>query len=136
MLKKTDTIEDLADALGFEGAAKEAFLAEVERYNGFYDAQDDEDFGKEVYRLSAVREAPFYGAWFGGSLLTTCDGLRINEDCQVLDCDAQPIEGLYAVGDCSGSFFGGNYPKYLIGVACGRTLTEGRHVIRKIAGDL
>lgn len=136
LVKRADTIEELADALGFEGAAKEAFLAEVERYNGFYDAQDDEDFGKEAYRLSAVREAPFYGAWFGGSLLTTCDGLRIDEECRVLDRDAQPIEGLYAVGDCSGSFFSGNYPEYLIGVACGRTLTEGRHVIRKIAGDL
>ena len=43
-----DTLDELADKLGFEGDAKDTFLAEVERYNGFYDAQDDEDFGKET----------------------------------------------------------------------------------------
>ena len=136
LLFQADTIEELAEKLGFEGDAKDAFLAEVERYNGFYDAQDDEDFGKEEYRLSEIRTAPFYGGWFGGSLLTTCDGITINEECQALDADRNVVEGLYAIGDCSGSFFANNYPEYLIGVACGRTLTEGRHVVRKLAGDL
>ena len=136
LLFKCDTVEELADKLGFEGEAKENFLAEVERYNSFYDAQDDEDFGKEAYRLSEIRTAPFYGGWLGGSLLTTCDGLSIDEECRVLGQDCEPIEGLYAIGDCSGSFFANNYPEYLIGVACGRTLTEGRHVVRKLAGDL
>ena len=136
LLFKCDTVEELADKLGFEGEAKENFLAEVERYNSFYDAQDDEDFGKEAYRLSEIRTAPFYGGWLGGSLLTTCDGLSIDEECRVLGQDCKPIEGLYAIGDCSGSFFANNYPEYLIGVACGRTLTEGRHVVRKLAGDL
>ena len=136
LIFRCDTVEELADALGFEGDTKDNFLAEVERYNGFYDNQKDEDFGKEAYRLSEIRTAPFYGGWLGGSLLTTCDGLCINEEMQVLDKDCQPIEGFYAIGDCSGSFFANNYPEYLIGVACGRTLTEGRHVIRRIAGDL
>ncbi len=136
LLFQADTIEELAEKLGFEGDAKDAFLAEVERYNGFYDAQDDEDFGKEAYRLSQIRTAPFFGGWFGGSLLTTCDGITINEECQALDADRKVVEGLYAIGDCSGSFFANNYPEYLIGVACGRTLTEGRHVVRKLAGDL
>lgn len=36
---KADTIDELADKLGFTGEAKEAFLAEVDTYNGFYDAQ-------------------------------------------------------------------------------------------------
>ena len=136
LLFQADTIEELAEKLGFEGDAKDAFLAEVERYNGFYDAQDDEDFGKEAYRLSQIRTAPFYGGWFGGSLLTTCDGITINEECQALDADRNVVEGLYAIGDCSGRFFANNYPEYLIGVACGRTVTEGRHVVRTLAGDL
>ena len=131
-----DTIEELADKLGFEGEAKETFLAEVDRYNTLYDNQLDEDFGKEAYRLSALRTAPFYGGWFGGSLLTTCDGLRINSEMQVLTPAAEPIEGLYAIGDCSGSYFANNYPEYLIGAALGRTLTQGRHVVRRIAGDI
>ena len=55
---KADTIEELADMLGFTGQDKDNFLAEVERYNGFYDNQVDEDFGKEAYRLSAIRQPP------------------------------------------------------------------------------
>ena len=136
ILKTADTIDELADELGFEGDAKEAFLAQVERYNEQYDAQEDDDYGKEAYRLSAIRTAPFYGLWFGGTLLTTIDGLRINGDCQVLDADGVPIEGFYAAGDVSGSFFSGNYPEYIVGVASGRSSTQGRHVARLLAGDL
>ena len=136
ILKVADTIEGLADQLGFEGSAKEAFLAQVERYNQQFDAQVDDDYGKEAYRLSAIREAPFYGLWFGGSLLTTCDGLRINGDCQVLGADGAPIPGFYAAGDVSGSFFSGNYPEYIVGVASGRSSTQGRHVARLLGGDL
>lgn len=133
---KADTIEELADAMGFTGADKDAFLAQVERYNAQFDAQMDDDFGKEAYRLSAIRQAPFYGCWFGGSLLTTIDGLRINKHCQVLGEDDEPIAGLYAAGDASGSFFSGNYPEYIVGVACGRSTTQGRHVARYLAGEI
>ena len=134
ILMKADTLEELADMLGFANQDKENFLAEVERYNGFFDKQVDEDFGKEAYRLSAIRQAPFYGCWFGGSLLTTIDGLRINENCQVLDPELNVIEGLYAAGDVSGSFFSGNYPEYIVGVASGRSSVEGRHVAKLLGG--
>ncbi len=128
-----DTIDELADKLGFEGEAKETFLAEVDRYNGFYDNQVDEDFGKEAYRLSELRNPPFFGGWYGASFLTTIDGLRINENMQVLDTDDQVIEGLYAAGDCSGSLFANNYPELVVACACGRTVTFGRHAVRYIA---
>ena len=136
IMQKAETLEELADKLGFEGEAKRAFLDQVERYNAQFDAQKDDDFGKEAYRLSALRTPPFYGCWFGGSMLTTLDGLRINKDCQVLDADDQVIDGLYAAGDVSGSFFSGNYPEYIVGCASGRTSTQGRHVARFLAGDL
>lgn len=136
VMKKANTIEELADMLGFEGESKQAFLAQVDRYNELYDAQQDEDFGKEAYRLSAIRKAPFYGCWYGGSLLTTIDGLTINEEMQVLDSEGNVIEGLYAAGDCSGSLFAGTYPEYVVGLACGRSSTQGRHIARRIAGDL
>lgn len=131
-----DTLDELADKLGFAGEAKEAFLAEIDKYNGFYDAQKDEDFGKEAYRLSEIRTAPFFGTWFGGSILTTVDGLRINPDMQVLDTEGHVIEGLYTAGDCSGSVFANNYPEYIVGCACGRTITFSRHAVRHMAGDL
>lgn len=135
VMQKADTLDELADKLGFEGEAKEAFLATCEHYNDLYDAQEDSDYGKEAYRLSELRTAPFYGCWFGASLLTTLDGLEINSRMQVLDEGFQPIPGLYAAGDCSGSFFATNYPEYIPGLAAGRSVTEGRQCVLGIAAD-
>ena len=132
-LQKADTLEELADKLGFDAEAKETFLATCERYNELYDMQQDVDFGKEAYRLSELRTPPFFGATLGGTLLTTIDGVRINADCQALGTDFEPIEGLYCIGDCSGSLFSGNYPDQMHGVACGRTMTEALHVVKLLA---
>lgn len=134
LVKVADTIEDLADQLGFEGEDKERFLKTVERYNELYDKQDDEDFGKMQQRLSAIRKAPFYGCWLGASLLTTEQGIAINEKTQALDADRNPIEGLYVTGDMSGSFFANNYPCLMPGVACGRTLTFAIKAVKQMAG--
>ena len=129
-----DTIEELADKLGFTGEAKDTFLATVDRYNELYDKQEDEDFGKPAYRLSAIRTAPFYGCWLGASLLTTEQGIAINEKGQALDTNNQPMEGLYITGDMSGSFFANNYPCLMAGVAMGRTLTYAMKAVKQMAG--
>ena len=131
---KADTIEELADKLGFTGEAKNTFLATVDRYNELYDQQNDEDFGKPAYRLSAIRKAPFYGCWLGASLLCTEQGIAINEKGQALDNDNKPMPGLYVTGDMSGSFFANNYPCLMAGVAMGRTLTFAMKAIKQMAG--
>ena len=133
-LFKCDTLDELADKMGFTGAAKDTFLATVERYNELYDKQNDEDFGKPAYRLSAIRTAPFYGCWLGASLLTTEQGIAINEKGQALDNNNQPMEGLYITGDMSGSFFANNYPCLMAGVAMGRTLTFAMKAVKQMAG--
>ena len=133
-LFKCDTLDELADKMGFTGAAKDTFLATVERYNELYDKQNDEDFGKPAYRLSAIRTAPFYGCWLGASLLTTEQGIAINEKGQALDTNNQPMAGLYITGDMSGSFFANNYPCLMAGVAMGRTLTFAMKAIKQMAG--
>ena len=129
-----DTIEELADKLGFTGEAKDTFLATVERYNELYDKQNDEDFGKPAYRLSAIRTAPFYGCWLGASLLCSMQGISITENCQAKDSNNEPIPGLYITGDMSGSFFQNNYPCVMGGTACGRTLTFAIKSIKQMAG--
>ena len=131
---KADTIEELADKLGFTGEAKDTFLATVDRYNELYDKQNDEDFGKPAYRLSAIRTAPFYGCWLGASLLTTEQGIAINDKGQALDNDNKPMPGLYVTGDMSGSFFANNYPCLMAGVAMGRTLTYAIKAIKQMGG--
>ena len=133
-LFKCDTLDELADKMGFTGAAKDTFLATVERYNELYDKQNDEDFGKPAYRLSAIRTAPFYGCWLGASLLCSMQGISITENCQAKDSNNEPIPGLYITGDMSGSFFQNNYPCVMGGTACGRTLTFAIKSIKQMAG--
>ena len=127
---KADTLDELAAGLGIPA---DAFKATVERYNELFAKGVDEDFGKEAYRLSSLDTPPYYGFTMSGAMLTTIDGLRIDHECRVLDTAGAPIDGLYAAGDCSGSFFADNYPEYVVGVACGRTLTFARHVAKALA---
>lgn len=134
IIMRVDTLEELAEKLGFEGADAQTFLATVDRYNGLCDAGADADFGKPAYRLSEIREAPFYGVWLGCTLLTTCDGVKIDKDCRVLTPARTPIGGLYAAGDVAGSFFVNNYPHLFPGCACGHGMWEGWNAVNVIAG--
>ena len=134
LIMKADTIEELADKMGFTGADKDNFVATVARYNELYDKQNDEDFGKPASRLSAIRTAPFYGCWLGASLLCSMQGISITENCQAKDSNNEPIPGLYVTGDMSGSFFQNNYPCVMGGTACGRTLTFAIKSIKQMAG--
>lgn len=129
LIQKADTLDELADKLGYTGKAKENFLATCERYNELYDMQEDVDFGKPAYRLSELRNPPFYGLWLGGSLLCTMDSLWINEDMQVLTPEREVIEGLYATGNCAGTTFVDNYPELMPGFCLGRNLTFAKHIV-------
>ena len=121
---KADTIEELAEKLGLP---VEQFKATVDRYNELFDQQKDEDFGKEAYRLSQLRKAPFEGIRLsGGYLINTMDGIKIDENMNAVDTEGKPIEGLYVAGDCSGGYFATSYPNLLAGCAAGRSVTFGR----------
>ena len=97
---KADTLDALADALGFTGEDKENFLATCERQNENFDAQSDPDFGKEPFRLSELRTPPFYASVKScGFTLCTTDGVVVNDDLQPLTEDGAVIEGVYAVGN-------------------------------------
>jgi len=119
-----DTIEELADKLGFVGEAKDTFLATVAKYNEMYDAGEDTEFGKPFYRMSSLRTAPFYGFWMGACLLTTEQGILCNDKAQVKTEDKTGIiENLYVCGDNAGGFFVNNYPCVIPGIAMGRNMT-------------
>ena len=132
---KADTIEELADKMGFKGQAKENFLATVARYNELYDNQQDVDFGKQAYRLSEIRKPPFYGFWMGACILTTLQGILVNEKAQALNEAGQPINGLFVCGDCSGGFFVNNYPCLMPGIAMGRTMTFAIKAVKVAMGE-
>ena len=121
-LVQADTIEELAQKMGMDPAV---LGATVERYNELCEKGDDEDFGKEAWRMRPVAEPPFYAVTVGGQLLCTMDGMWIDTDLRVLDAEGEPVPGLYAVGNDSGRFFADCYPELVVGVAAGRSLTFG-----------
>lgn len=133
IVQQADTIEELAEKLRVDPAG---LTATVERYNELAAKGVDEDFGKPAKDLLSLSKPPYFGAFFGGHVLCTLDGLRIDEHMRVLSTDRKPIEGLYAVGNCSGSVYAATYPELFIGNANGRTITHARHAVMHIAGEV
>lgn len=127
---KADTLEELADAFGIE---KETFLETVAQYNELFDTQKDSQYGKEPFRLSEIRTAPFYACKLSGIALCTLDGIKINTEFQALDENTQPIEGLYVIGNDSGNYYNGSYPNLAAGLNAGRCVTFGMLCGRRVA---
>lgn len=133
-IKKSRTVEGLAKKLNLPAGE---FKLTVERYNQMAKLGEDYDFGKASKDMLALNKPPYYGVTYGGWLLTTMDGLRINENIQVVDRNGAPIEGLYAAGDVAGGFFANNfYPELVVGVAVGKSMTFARHAVLHMTNSL
>ena len=132
-----DTLDELADLVGYEGEAKENFLASVERYNELCAAGDDVDYAKEAFLLHPVEQPPFYayasGKYFG-DLVVTLSGLRIDGNQQVLDSNYEAIPGLYACGNNSGGRFILNYSTTVTGLSLGIAQLQGQVAGEYVAG--
>ena len=127
---KADTIEELAKGLGLP---VENLKKTVDRQNENYANQVDPDFGKEAFRLSPVRKAPFYGVRTSGYMLCTLDGITINENFQAVNESGEAIEGLYVTGVDSGSYYAHTYPNMSTGNCCGRSVTFARMIGKALA---
>lgn len=123
LVQKADTIAELAEKLDMP---VKNLQTTVDRYNELCHKGNDEDFGKESYRMLALDQGPYYGAYVGGRLLATLDGLRVNTKMQVLRENGEAISGLYAAGNCSGGFFWGSYPDHVPGLTASHAQTFGR----------
>lgn len=133
VIQQADTLEELAGKCGIN---PENLKATIENYNAMAAAGVDTEFGKEPKDLIALDTPPYYACAFGGHLLCTLDGLQIDPDMRVLNAANEPIPGLYAAGNCSGSFYAATYPELYISNAMGRTLTFARHAILHIKNNL
>ena len=119
-----NTIDELLAKM--DGLNVERAKETIAHYNELCEAGDDTDFGKRKQCLNTISEPPFYGVHAGTTLLVTMGGLQINDSQQVIDGSGMPIEGLWAAGNCSGSFFFGDYPITISGASHGRACTGGR----------
>ncbi|MCR5843862.1 MAG: FAD-binding protein [Oscillospiraceae bacterium] len=121
-LMQADSLDELADKLGFEGQFKENFLKSIERYNELCDKGVDEDFGKQKKDMTPIKKGPFYGIALGEWLLATMNGVRVNTNLQAIKPDGEAIPGLYVVGNDMGGFFANSYPQMFGGTAQGKTV--------------
>ena len=123
---KADTIAELAEKMGFDPDVLEAT---VEQYNSYCASGVDEEFGKDAQYLDAVEGGPYYGIVGSSYCYSTCGGLDINTNFQVLKTDGEtPIGGLYAVGTDSMGVLFTEAKAYVTygGAAQGWAFTSGR----------
>lgn len=135
---KADSLEKLAELIGSDNGkmTKEALLSTVEEYNKAVETGND-SMGKSAdrfERLGAINtDSEYYIAVTGAPYIySTCGGLDVNENMQVLDNNGEIIEGLYAVGTDSMGVLFTNKKGYANfgGVAQGYCFVSGR-----IAGE-
>ena len=136
-----DTLEELAEIVGYTGEAKTNFLAEVERYNELCAKGHDDDWGCDPQNLLPIKDAPFFasfGTTGGNPSGGLCQHAAICTDgrYQVLTGEKQPIAGLYAAGNTCGQRYGIQYATPTAGNSCGSALTSGYCAAESVIEDL
>lgn len=117
-----DTIEELAEKLGIE---PENLEETIDDYNDYCDSVDEEFFKSKQY-LRPLSKAPYYAAQVRAGGYGTVGGIRINENCQAIDKDFNPVIGLYAAGADSCNIYDDSYMFLLPGNSMGYAVNTGR----------
>jgi len=119
---RAPTIGELAEKTGLPAQALEASVAEINRAAaegrdeafGRGSAAYDRFFGDQSVApnpsLGTVRQPPFYAIRIELGDLGTKGGLKVDADARVISSTDEPIEGLYAAGNCAASPFANCYP--------------------------
>lgn len=143
-LTKAETIQGLAQQLSIDPGS---LAGTVERFNKMAVAGRDEDFarGQSAFDrysgdptvgpnpcLGTLERAPFYAVKLYPGDLGTSGGVLTNEHAQALTPAGDPIQGLYAAGNCASSVLGGFYPGAggTIGPAMTFGYIAGNHIAR------
>lgn len=132
-----DTIEGLGEAIAEKVPFFDidAFVEEIEKYNGYATAGVDADYGKAADYLWGITEAPFYAFQISSGMLNTSGGIRINRYAQVTDARGKAVDGLYAAGVCTsgwdGEVYGGGTCQ-TVGMWAGSK--AARHAVENILG--
>lgn len=132
--KSAKTIEELARQMD---VPTERLVATVNRFNDFARNGHDDDFyrGDSAYdnyygdptlpnpNLAEIKKAPFYALRLYPGDIGTKGGLVVDEYARVIKENGEPIEGLYASGNCSASIKGETYPGPGATIGPGMTLS-------------
>ncbi len=117
-----DTMEELAEKAGID---PEVLADTVESYNDYCDSIDEEFF-KDHRFLKPLTKAPFYCAKVRAGGYGTVGGIKINENCEAVTEDFEPVPGLYAAGADSCNIYDDSYMFLLPGNSMGYAVNTGR----------
>ena len=126
-----ETLDELADMLGYEGDAKQNFLDSIAHYNELCASEDgDTDYGKDKAYMVPIDTPPFYGgtgnlSHTSNPMMVTMSGLMTDGTQNVLRTDWTTIKGLYAAGNCLGGRYGFGYSTPFAGNSVGMAMTHG-----------
>ena len=144
VVKKADTIAELAAQMGVDAAGLETTVAKVAKYS---ESGVDEDYGSgstdydRYYGdpsispnpcLAPLAKAPFYAFPVRPGDIGTKGGVDVDANAQALTESGKPIAGLYATGNVASSVMGRTYPG--AGSTIGPAMTFGyvaaKHAMR------
>lgn len=132
-----ESLEDLLSYLPMTDEAKVELAAEIERYNGYCEAGEDDDFGRDPKTLVPVNKPPYYAIMSVDEKpmvgTVTLNGLVIDDKQRVLDKRYNPIVGLYATGNISDGRFAVQYSTQMQGLTLGFAMTHGRELGKALA---
>ncbi|GHV31237.1 flavocytochrome c [Spirochaetia bacterium] len=120
LVKKGDSLSDLAGALGID---KDTFEATVATFNQQCQTETTDEWGRKGDSRHEFTTGPYYGVEFSVGVHYCMGGLKINTNTQVINTSNQTITGLYAAGEVTGGVQG----SYRVdGSALADTLVFGR----------
>ena len=121
---KTDSIAELAKAIGMDATALEDTIA---TYNKACDEGVDENFFKKPEFLLPVKTAPFYAFKMDPLVVCAIGGIETDVNNQVVDSEGKPIANLYAVGLDGCNLYEETYNMTLSGSCNGYCIYSGRN---------
>ena len=124
-----DTIEELAEKCGID---PEALQDTIDEYNDMCESEDSLFYKPSKY-MKPIKKAPFYAGKFHPSGYGTLGGIKINENCEVIDNDWNVIPGLFAAGTDTCTIYGDSYMFLLPGNTMGYCVNTGRFAGQSVA---
>lgn len=143
-LFKDGTLAGLARQMGIDPGGLESTAAKMAEYartgkdpdfqkgDSLYDRYYGDANVKPNPCLAPLDTPPFYGLMIQAGDLGTKGGLRTDTRARVLTEQGEPIEGLYAIGNCSASVMGRTYAG--AGSTIGPAMTFGYVAAQDAAG--
>lgn len=133
VIYSADTIKQVASLAGIDPAALDET---IKRYNGYVQAGNDPEFGRQSLsgnygKLVPIDKPPYYVMPTTAAVIATYCGVRITPKAEILDVFGEVIPGVCAAGEMIGGFHGA---AYMTGTSFCKSVVFGRIAARTIAG--